>query len=328
VKGVPNGTAVQVPVTVRNFNNIAGISLRLEYDPNVLTFTGSSNINPLIPDLLVVDNHISSTLHKVILSWSGNAQTLSNNSKLADINFTFISGTTGLAWNNDVNGGIECEYSDVNANPLIDNPTSQFYNNGEVHFQAWYRISGNYYYNNVANTPLDNVKIVLKQGVNRIDSVYTNSTGYYEFNNLPNNTYTLQSTTAKPWAGVDATDVTKIQNHFTGIELLTEPVRQYAADVDQTNTINSTDAIKVKRRVGGQDPSFTRGNWTFAKPVIGTDTVIVNGSNVTQNIFGLCVGDVNASNNPAPGFSPGGNDPPLKQSDANRNTGNEERRTK
>jgi len=54
----------------------------------------------------------------------------------------------------------------------------------------------------------------------------------------------------------------------------------------------------VKRRFVGLDNSFARGNWTFAKPDIGGDTIIVNGVNIIQDFYGLCVGDVNGSNIP------------------------------
>jgi hypothetical protein len=104
---------------------------------------------------------------------------------------------------------------------------------------------------------------------------------------------------------VNATDAIKIQRHFTGIEPLATPVRIQAADVNLTYTVNATDVIKTKRRFSGLDNSFTRGDWTFAKPITGGDSVIVAGLPVDQPMKGLCVGDVNASNIPTPGKSPG-----------------------
>jgi len=78
----------------------------------------------------------------------------------------------------------------------------------------------------------------------------------------------------------------------------------HAADVNMSFNINTTDAVKITRRFVGSDTSFIRGDWVFEKPFGGdtlnvsiylNDTVIVNGSNITQNFDALCVGDMNAS---------------------------------
>jgi len=303
-KGVPNNAPVTIPVTVTNFDSITSLSLRLDYDPTLLTYTGNVNPNPVLAGLIVNDIHLSATLHKIILVWTDiNPKTLPANSKIVDLTFTHISGTTPLIWNNVSNGGADCEYADKLGDPLYDLPTNQFYINGDVHFQAGFKVSGNFNYNNSASTVLDNVKVYLKLNAIKIDSASTNVSGYYEFPIVQNNTYTLDGSTTKPWAGINGTDALKIQRHFAGLELLTEPVRLLAADVNLSNSINGTDALKVKRRFAGLDTSFTRGNWTFAKQTIGGDTVIVAGADVTANFYGLCVGDVNGSNIPETGKS-------------------------
>ena len=303
-KGAPDNTSVSVPITVTNFDSITSLSLRLDYDPTLLIYTGNTNPNPVLTGLIVNDNHVSATLHKVLMIWTDISQkTLPANSKITDLNFTHISGTTVLNWNNDANGGADCEYADKNGDPLYDLPTSQFYINGDVHLQQGFKVSGNFIYNNSTITVLDNVKVYLKLNTVKIDSVLTNGSGYFEFPIVQNNTYTLDGITTKPWGGVNGTDALKIQRHFAGLELITEPVRLQAADVNLSYSINGTDALKVKRRFAGLDFSFMRGDWTFAKQTIGGDEVIVNGADVTANFFGLCVGDVNGSNTPSPGKS-------------------------
>ena len=164
-------------------------------------------------------------------------------------------------------------------------------------------VYGSFKYYNTALTPLDNVKVVVKLGTARIDSVITDANGNYGFISLPNGIYTVSAYTTKPWASVNATDAVKVERHFAGLEVITEPVKWLAADVNLSNSINGTDAIKIKRRFSGQDSYFDRGDWTFAKPTIGGDTIILSGSVVNQDFYGLCVGDVNGSNIPAPGKS-------------------------
>ena len=172
--------------------------------------------------------------------------------------------------------------------------------------QALYNVTGVFNYNNTANTPLDSIWVILKQNSISIDSTRTNLSGSFTFAGRPDGIYTVSARTTKPWSGVNSTDAVKIQRHFTGFELLTEPVRLLAGDVNFSNFINTTDAVKVKRRFAGLDTSFARGNWTFSKPTTGGDTIIISSANPTQNFYGLCVGDVNASNIPGTGAKSSG----------------------
>ncbi|PKP18699.1 MAG: hypothetical protein CVU06_11960, partial [Bacteroidetes bacterium HGW-Bacteroidetes-22] len=298
----PVNSSISVPVNVEGFTDITAISLRLEYDPTVITYTGYSNVNSSLSGMMINNIAVSSTLHKVLISWSDvNPKTLTSGSKLFDLDFSYHSGNTLLTWNNSSNNGADCEYADAIGDPLTDIPTTQFYHNGSVTWQPGYNVTGVYRSNNTANTLLDNIKIVLKQGTMRVDSVTTNLSGEYAFSSVEDGTYELESGTNKPWAGVNATDAIKIQRHFTGLEILNSPVRIDAADVNMTNSVNATDAIKTKRRFTGLDNSFLRGDWTFAKPITGGNSITVSGADVVQDMQGLCVGDVNGSNIPAPG---------------------------
>ncbi len=302
--GAPYGGAINLPVTVTGFSNITALSLRLDYNPTLLTFTGSTNVNTELTGLIVNDQTVSASLHKVMMIWSDlTPRTIAAGGKIIDLNFTYITGTAALTWNNTSSGGSECEYADANGNPLPDIPTATFYINGEVHWQPGFPVSGVFKYNNTANTLLDNVKVVLNQGTTRVDSVTTDANGVYNFPSVQNGTYKVLAYTTKAWSSVNATDAIKVQRHFAGLEILTEPVRLLAADVNLSNSINATDAIKIKRRFSGLDTYFDRGDWTFAKPTTGWDTIVVSGAAVTQDFYGLCVGDVNGSNIPVAGKS-------------------------
>ncbi|MHC1775294.1 MAG: T9SS type A sorting domain-containing protein [Lentimicrobium sp.] len=295
-------TSILAPVTVTGFDSISAFTLRLEYDPSVIVYTGFSNVNPLLNGIIVNDLPVNPSLHKIMMLWSDvNPVTLPPNSKLLDLDFTYLSDTTELAWNNTANGGSDCEYADATGEPLTDMPTGQYYINGAVSWLPTYQVSGIVKYNNTSNTPLDLVEFQLIHDSAVLETVISNATGNYEFSQLTNGVYQGLLNTAKPWGGVNATDALKVERHVVGLELLTEPVRLMAADVNSSGSINATDALKIKRRVVGFDNTFTRGDWTFAKPVIGGDTIVVNGSNVIQDFYGLCVGDVNGSNNPGPG---------------------------
>ncbi|MCX6277649.1 MAG: GEVED domain-containing protein [Bacteroidetes bacterium] len=297
--GAGAGYPVSVPLTVTGFNKIKGISLRVEYNPNVMTFSSGANINPALPGMIVSGANISESLRKVMITWSGlTPVTLANSSKLVDLVFNYIDGTTAVTFNNESNGGSDCEYADSLGNPSFDGATPAYYINGEVH--PGLNISGAFTYNNTANTALDSLWVILKQNGVKVDSARTNLAGQYEFTGKASNTYTIGGRCTKPWGGVNSSDAIKVERHFVELEPFTVPVRLLAADVNNTNNINSTDATKIKRRFVELDNSFAHGDWVFAKPS-GGDSVIVEGTNVVQNFQGLCTGDVNGSYLPATG---------------------------
>ena len=76
----------------------------------------------------------------------------------------------------------------------------------------------------------------------------------------------------------------KVQRHFVGLETLTTPVRLTAADVNNSMSINGTDAVQIKRRFAGLQTTFLRGDWTFEK-VTGGDTLIVNNGNLSVSFY-------------------------------------------
>jgi hypothetical protein len=162
-------------------------------------------------------------------------------------------------------------------------------------------ITGTLRYNNAQNTLLDSANTIVHFSGIAIDSCLSNLSGEYQLRSVTPGSYQFTFITNKPWSGVNGTDALKIQRHFAGLETITEPVSLQAADVNNSVGINGTDAVQVKRRFAGMDASFERGDWTFAKPIVGGDTIIINGSNVAQDFYGLCVGDVNGSNTPSTG---------------------------
>jgi len=128
-----NSSEVLVPVTISNFNLIGSFSLRLEYNPEMIIYLGIMNLNSALSGLMINDNHVSASVHKIMVTWSDVVPiSLPNGSKLFDIKFSYISGTVPVTFNNTVNNGIECEYTNGLGTPLNDLPTSSYYINGQV----------------------------------------------------------------------------------------------------------------------------------------------------------------------------------------------------
>jgi hypothetical protein len=123
------GDHVVVPVTVSGFNNIGTISLTLDYDPAVLTYVSETH-DPLFGDMSVS----GATAGRITAGWYGaSGITLPDGTTMFAVTFHYISGSSDLTWFDD---GGSCEYSDGDANPLNDIPTSQYYINGFVTSQA------------------------------------------------------------------------------------------------------------------------------------------------------------------------------------------------
>jgi len=166
-------------------------------------------------------------------------------------------------------------------------------------------ISGLVTYNNSQGTPLDNVKMYLKQDGVKVDSVVTTVNGYYKFSGKASGSYSLSGSCQKTWAGVNSTDALKVELHFVGLNPISIPLRISAADVTGSGNINATDALKIKRRFVGIDPNFTIPDWLFEIPEGGT-TISLDNSNLNQDIWGICAGDVNGSNTPQSGYKESG----------------------
>ncbi len=122
------GSVVAVPLTVDNFSEVSSISLRLDFNPQLISYTSFSGLNPALAGAIVNRIIVNSNLHKIIISWSNMSPlSLENGSKLLDLNFVYISENPSIVFNNTANGGGDCEFSDESSDPMNDTPTAEFY---------------------------------------------------------------------------------------------------------------------------------------------------------------------------------------------------------
>ena len=170
-----------------------------------------------------------------------------------------------------------------------------------VYYNTAYQISGAVTYDNSNNTPLSNINLNLMQGNNLINSTSTNTSGNYSFPNVSDGSYSIESSTNKPWGGGNSADALLIMRHWAGLETLSG-LRYTAADVNASGTITNADALQVMRRWAGVINSFNSGDWAFDQVNFN-----VNGSDVTENFKGICFGDVNGTYTPSVIMKPAGN---------------------
>ncbi len=155
-------------------------------------------------------------------------------------------------------------------------------------------ISGSAYYGNIHSTPLGNSMVYFENTTaGTIDSVQADQNAYYSYINYDFGTYNFDASSNIQWGGTNSMDAFLIQRHFLGLNLL-YGLSLDAADVDGSGFINSDDALHVQMRFVYLITSFPVGDWVFNANPMNLNF----GGNYTNNLTGLCYGDVNKSYTP------------------------------
>ncbi|GEM_PF-5136872 len=278
------GQQVSVPITVQNFTNIGSISLRISYSSSILTFTGIANAP--------ANTQANASGGNINISWfSTSPLSLSNDSKLLDLQFTYNGGLSTGASTPISFVTSACELTNATGTSL-----SVAYQDGKVELSTGYTVSGIVRYLNSDQTPISNVTVTLTPTTGSSQTTMSGTDGSFSFSNVASATYTLTGTKTGNWGGVTTADALLVQLHVVGIQPITDPLVLAAADVNNSGTITTADALMIQLRVVGLSTTFPKGDWVFS-----SHSLSVSSSNVTQNVSGLCVGDVNRSYLPSSG---------------------------
>lgn len=124
-------TAISIPITIENFNNIGSCDLYLEYD------------EAIVNAIAVTQDGLQGNFFSVNLSDPGKISVgwltypglnLPDESAIFTIEFVQVSaGTSPITW---IDSGSSCGWYDGNVNILNDLPTSNYYINGSLTFPA------------------------------------------------------------------------------------------------------------------------------------------------------------------------------------------------
>ena len=124
---------VSVPVKVTGFSDIGALTLRLQYNSDVLTYIGFTQNSQLPGSIEIGNNAGTGSLYNIDILWFGTPFGLPDSSILLTLVFTYsnTSGTdySDLVW---IDNGPSCEFSDGQYHVLYDLPTTGFYKNGLV----------------------------------------------------------------------------------------------------------------------------------------------------------------------------------------------------
>jgi len=267
------GDTLIIKITVTNVINIVGFSNNIDCDPAVLSYIGVQNIHPELTKPGSSPLLIFQTGSSIKTSWynvTDSATIL--NEVIYELIFIYGGGSSWL------HGSGDYGYLTLWTDGYVYPSTLSLY--GKVTYDD--TLSP---HQAISNTLL---KLYDSNGA-LIDSTYTNQIGDYNFLNVCNGTYNIETSCAKPWGGVNSIDALMIMRHFAGLNILTG-LSVEASDVDGSGFVNTIDALYVVQRFVFIINSFINGDWVF-----DNDSIVVNGSNVVHNFKGLCVGDVNAS---------------------------------
>ncbi len=151
-------------------------------------------------------------------------------------------------------------------------------------------VSGMASYPNIANTPLDDLTINLKNGYGSVVGTTTTTTnGFYSFPGVPSGNYSLNVSTTKTWDGVTASDILLFHRHIVNTYTLSG-IFLASGDVDLSNDLTASDVLLMKKRIAHVSNSFPSGDWLFNNQLLTVDS-----SNITQNFNGIVYGDANGS---------------------------------
>ena len=117
-----SGTEFGIPITVTNFIGVGAVSLALQYNANILTYTGYEWANSHLSN---GELHVNASEGVVYITWMSVAGATIGNGTLLWINFTGVAGNSALTWQSAF-----CEYSNTEGYLF---PTT--FSNGNVHVQ-------------------------------------------------------------------------------------------------------------------------------------------------------------------------------------------------
>ena len=156
-------------------------------------------------------------------------------------------------------------------------------------------ITGKIEYENTALTDLSGCTVTCKDAAgNVISNATTNATGDYSLSAI-DGVFNLYVDCNKAWGGLSMSDVIRARQALVSAVTLTT-AQGKAADVNLSGALQLQDIVAMRQRIANLNPAaWIAPNYVF-EPV--TLTITTGSGATTQNIKGLCAGDVNGSYTP------------------------------
>ena len=270
IGGTPN-SPVSVPIVANDIlQTVGSIALNISYGDSLIYTGYTANqlsnwvVNGNVPGVITID-------------WSNSSGSAITDGDLITLNFNYTSSVTLIEFEPG------CE---LKTNNLVTIPVT--FNDGLV---GTFTVSGVLKYANTgAVRPIANSIVYLQSAGGGAIQTTTDALGNYEFTEVAPGSYSLSaSTTIDAKNSYDVTDayiIYGIGSTLTGLKAL-------AADVNLSGDVDVTDAYIVYGSWAAGNskvPAWSASDWIFENPSIN-----VTNSNVSQDISGICSGDVNTT---------------------------------
>ena len=268
-------STVIVPITVSNFENIAGFQFQITYPTEFLDLHGVSDLSGLInnfPDNSIQIQEIEDGLINVLWFDATNQnRSIENGTSIIELEFAF----TGLL-------GETAEVCVINpsASNNIPMTLSASGSCGGIEGVVTYNLSGTVNSPSGQNIPLTQINL---QGAQE-STVTTDAQGNYILENLsPTASYMLTPQKLEAAIeGVNSADLTLLSSYLLNPTSLNDPYQIIAADVNQNNVVDLNDLIILNRVVLGILTEFPDGiSWRF----VPEDYVFADPSNPLAEDF-------------------------------------------
>ncbi len=304
------GDTVQVPVTVTNFDSVAGFEMRLTLaNTAVAQFvngTGNAAGGYNFPGLTDGAFQYQSAGVLDVTSLPSQGTTLADGTMIFYVN-VILTGSAGqtvalnmIPLQTGVTGIETTIIRNGTAMPINSTSNGVTLTVGSAPNPVSF--GGNIHLEN--NVPLENVGVTLSGGATGVDS--TDAAGDYLFMGAPS-----QNLTVTPFEnrmhnqGLRVTDLAIIQNHILGNTMLDSPYKMIAADVNGNERITVTDLAEIQAVILGiRSEFFTAPSWKFipadfpiSLPNPWANPIPNSISNIAANADFIAVkmGDVNLS---------------------------------
>lgn len=303
-----NNTVVQVPVRVRNFNNITTyqMSIGLPAGTGAQLQSIQSGSLPGTSDFQVIN-----TTTGALLWYNSIPVTVADNTVICTLNILLNGAASDVYALNFTNNPVS-----ISAEQSISGVFTQItpvVSGGSVCITSNVSISGQVVRED--NVGIGSVTVHLSGSSTQ--TATTDSQGNYAFSPVPSGgTYTLTpQKDINDKNGVNGGDLVAIQRHILGITPLGSPYKRIAADANNSKTINGGDLVAIQRLILALDLTlplntswrFVDKQYAFSTPTNPwspdfppTLTYTNLSANVTNADFtGIKIADVNLTNTPA-----------------------------
>jgi len=250
-------TVVQVPVKVRNFNNVTTFQMSIDIGNGQVAQLQSIQSGSL-PG---TGNYpVLSSTNGALLWFNSTPVTVPDNTVICTLNILLTGNTSNTSTLNFSDNPTQIDAAQSIGG--VSTPVTPIVLAGSVCIASNISISGKIVRED--NLGIGNVTVQLSGGSTQ--TTLTDNAGNYTFSSLTaGGNYQITPVKNINYKnGVNGGDLVTIQKHILGLSSFTSPLRRISADADNSKLINGGDLVAIQRLILGLDLTLPLNNsWRF-----------------------------------------------------------------